>query len=192
MGFHRYSVDARWRIPHFEKMLYDQAQLVLAYLEAGQATGDRRFLDVAGETLAYVFRDLTGPEGAFFSAEDADSVEPGRAVDGDAPKSEGAFYLWTQPELEALLQADAAVTVLRYGVESGTANAVQDPTGEAAGPETSCTRRARWTRLSRLAGQPAGPVRAALGRALDRLREARGRPAAPAPRRQGADGLETA
>ncbi len=174
-GFHRYSVDARWRIPHFEKMLYDQAQLVLAYLEAGQATGDRSFLDVAGETLAYVSRDLTGPEGAFFSAEDADSVEPGRAVDGDAPKSEGAFYLWTQPELEELLEEDAAVTVLRYGVEAG-GNAVQDPTGELQGRNQLYAARS-VDEVSRLAGRPAEQVRAALGRALDRLRDARaGRP----------------
>ena len=172
-GFHRYSVDARWRIPHFEKMLYDQAQLVLAYLEAGQATGDRSFLDVAGETLAYVSRDLTGPEGAFFSAEDADSVEPGRAADGDAPRSEGAFYLWTQAELEELLVEDAAVTVLRYGVEAG-GNAVQDPTGELQGRNQLYAARS-VDEVSKLAGQPAGQVRAALGRALDRLREARAR-----------------
>ncbi len=174
-GFHRYSVDARWRIPHFEKMLYDQAQLVLAYLEAGQATGDRSLLDVAGETLAYVSRDLTGPEGAFFSAEDADSVEPGRTADGDAPKSEGAFYLWTQPELEELLGDDAAVTVLRYGVEAG-GNAVQDPTGELQGRNQLYAARP-VDEVSKLAGQPAGQVRDALGRALDRLRAARaGRP----------------
>ena len=174
-GFHRYSVDARWRIPHFEKMLYDQAQLVLAYLEAGQATGDRGFLDVAGETLAYVSRDLTGPEGAFLSAEDADSVEPGRAADGDAPKAEGAFYLWTQPELEELLEEDAAVTVLRYGVEAG-GNAVQDPTGELQGRNQLYAARS-VDEVSKLAGRPAEQVRAALGRALDRLREARaGRP----------------
>ena len=174
-GFHRYSVDARWRIPHFEKMLYDQAQLVLAYLEAGQATGDRSFLDVAADTLAYVSRDLTGPEGAFFSAEDADSVEPGRAADGDAPRSEGAFYLWTQPELEELLGEDAAVAVLRYGVESG-GNAVQDPTGELRDRNQLYAARS-VDEVSKLAGQPVDQVRTALGRALDRLREARaGRP----------------
>ena len=174
-GFHRYSVDARWRIPHFEKMLYDQAQLVLAYLEAGQATGDRSFLDVAGETLAYVSRDLTAPEGAFFSAEDADSVEPGRAADGDAPRSEGAFYLWTQAELEELLGDDAGVTALRYGVEAG-GNAVQDPTGELQGRNQLYAARP-VDEVSTLAGQPADRVRTALGRALDRLRAARaGRP----------------
>ena len=75
-GFHRYSVDAEWRVPHFEKMLYDQAQLTLAYLEAAQATGEDFYATVAEDTLTYVMRDLTGPDGAFYSAEDADSVPP--------------------------------------------------------------------------------------------------------------------
>jgi uncharacterized protein len=84
-GFHRYSVDARWRVPHFEKMLYDQAQLVLAYLDAAQATGDRGFIDVAEDTLRYVQREMTSDEGAFFSAEDADSLPP------DAPPGAPTF-----------------------------------------------------------------------------------------------------
>ena len=78
-GFHRYSVDAEWRVPHFEKMLYDQAQLVLAYLEAAQASGDRFYADVAEDTLQYVLRDMTDQGGGFYSAEDADSVQIGRA-----------------------------------------------------------------------------------------------------------------
>src|SRR5581483_10179535 len=78
-GFHRYSVDGNWRVPHFEKMLYDQAQLVLAYLEAAQASGDAFFADVAADTLEYVVRDLGDPDGAFYSAEDADSVPPEHA-----------------------------------------------------------------------------------------------------------------
>src|SRR5206468_12782349 len=71
-GFHRYSVDAAWRVPHFEKMLYDQAQLVLAYVEGAQASDDRSFLDIAEDTLAYVMREMTDPAGGFHSAEDAD------------------------------------------------------------------------------------------------------------------------
>ena len=78
-GFHRYSVDAEWRVPHFEKMLYDQAQLVLAYLEAAQATGDDFYATVAEDTLDYVLRDMTDPDGGFYSAEDADSVPPEQA-----------------------------------------------------------------------------------------------------------------
>ena len=75
-GFHRYSVDAAWRVPHFEKMLYDQAQLVLAFVEAGQASGDPFFLEVAEDTLLYVLREMTDPDGGFYCAEDADSVPP--------------------------------------------------------------------------------------------------------------------
>lgn len=131
-GFHRYAVDARWRIPHFEKMLYDQAQLALACLEAGQAARDTEFVDVAGQVLAYVRRDLTGPEGGFLSAEDADSLEAGQDAGGRAEKREGAFYLWTQQDLEELLGDDASVVARRYGVEAA-GNAVQDPTGELAG-----------------------------------------------------------
>src|SRR5204863_9049554 len=92
-GFHRYSVDAAWRVPHFEKMLYDQAQLVLAYVEAAQASGDPSFLDVAEDTLNYVVREMTDAGGGFFSAEDADSVPPEHASDRQPHKSEGAFYL---------------------------------------------------------------------------------------------------
>ena len=131
-GFHRYSVDAAWRIPHFEKMLYDQAQLTLAYLEAGQLTGDVRFFDVADDTLAYVARELTGVEGGFLSAQDADSLS---FEDVDRPGStstEGAFYVWTSDELDAILGSDAALIARRYGVEAA-GNAPEDPTGEFVG-----------------------------------------------------------
>ncbi len=128
-GFHRYSVDAEWRVPHFEKMLYDQAQLVLAYLEAGQASGDEYYGAVAEDTLAYVARDLTSPDGAFYSAEDADSLVPG----GDAhEKREGAFYVWSSGELTRLLGDEAAIVAKRFGVEP-QGNALADPQGEFAG-----------------------------------------------------------
>lgn len=94
-GFHRYSVDRSWRLPHFEKMLYDQAMLALAYLEAAQATGNEFFALTAREVLEYVLRDLQSPEGAFFSAEDADS-EGG----------EGAFYTWEWRELESIFTVE--------------------------------------------------------------------------------------
>jgi len=94
-GFHRYSTDARWLVPHFEKMLYDQALLVLAFTEAFQVTGDRFYERVVRETLAYVDREMTSPEGAFFSAQDADT-------EGE----EGGYYLWTRAELEELLDPD--------------------------------------------------------------------------------------
>jgi uncharacterized protein YyaL (SSP411 family) len=129
-GFHRYSVDDAWRVPHFEKMLYDQAQLVLAYLEAAQATGDRFFAQVAEDTLQYVGRELTHPEGGFYSAEDADSLPAG--APGDAHKVEGAFYTWSAGELRDLLGDDAPIVAARFGVEEG-GNAPFDPHGEFTG-----------------------------------------------------------
>jgi len=97
-GFHRYSTDAQWHVPHFEKMLYDQALLVMAYTEAYQATHNPEFRNTAEETISYVIHNLTSPEGAFFSAEDADS-----------PGGEGAFYLWTMNEIEDVLGRDDAL-----------------------------------------------------------------------------------
>ena len=96
-GFHRYTVDARWLVPHFEKMLYDNALLASAYLQAHLCTGDGEFLAVAEKTLAYMLGDLRAPEGGFYSARDADS-------EGE----EGLFYLWTADEIDALLDPDAA------------------------------------------------------------------------------------
>jgi uncharacterized protein YyaL (SSP411 family) len=129
-GFHRYSVDARWFVPHFEKMLYDQAQLAVAYLEAYQVTGDGFFSAVARSVLDYVLRDLGSPEGGFYSAEDADS-----AIDPAKPevKAEGAFYVWSRGEIEALLGAAASERFCQvYGVEAA-GNVTNDPHGEFAG-----------------------------------------------------------
>jgi hypothetical protein len=137
-GFHRYSVDAEWRVPHFEKMLYDQAQLTLAYLEGGQASGDSFFLDVAADTLRYVLRDMTEPAGGFYSAEDADSIPPEEAGDpeGNRParleKKEGAFYVWTDAEVAALVGPDIDVVRRGFGLESA-GNAPHDPHGEFTG-----------------------------------------------------------
>jgi uncharacterized protein len=131
-GFHRYSVDAAWRVPHFEKMLYDQAQLVLAFVEGAQVSGDPFYLEIAEDTLQYVLREMTDPGGGFYSAEDADSVPPEDAGSPAAHKKEGAFYLWRADELDALLEADAAVAKLRFGVEPD-GNAPQDPQQEFTG-----------------------------------------------------------
>jgi uncharacterized protein YyaL (SSP411 family) len=131
-GFHRYSVDAMWRVPHFEKMLYDQAQLTLAYVEAAQASGDPFFLEVAEDTLHYVMREMTGSGGAFYSAEDADSVPPEHAANPAAHKMEGAFYLWTSAEIDELFGQAAPIVKRRFGIaESG--NAPADPQGEFVG-----------------------------------------------------------
>jgi len=108
-GFHRYSVDERWRVPHFEKMLYDQAQLLDAYVEAFQISGEQRFAEVAREVANYVVQELVEVGGGFHSAEDADSE--GR---------EGAFYVWSEDELRAVLgQERAAWFASRFGCEEG-------------------------------------------------------------------------
>jgi len=118
-GFHRYSTDAVWLVPHFEKMLYDQALLTLAYVEAYQITGAGKFRLTAKETIDYLIRDLSSPEGGFYSAQDADT-------EGE----EGKFYLWTMDEvLDTLSPADADLAVHIYGlkpegnfIESGKPN----------------------------------------------------------------------
>jgi uncharacterized protein YyaL (SSP411 family) len=129
-GFHRYSVDALWRVPHFEKMLYDQAQLASAYLDAYQITGDLRYEAIARDTLDYVRRDLTDPAGGFYSAEDADSLTEA----GGREKAEGAFYVWTKKEIDAALGEDAELFDYQYGVEEdGNAAEGSDPQGEFRG-----------------------------------------------------------
>ncbi len=115
-GFHRYSVDGDWRVPHFEKMLYDQAQITLACLEAAQAGDDPFFAQIAEDTLQYVRRDMADPGGGFFSAEDADSVPHEHRDEADAHKVEGAFYVWTAAEIKKHLGADSAIFESRYGI----------------------------------------------------------------------------
>ncbi|MBZ0273375.1 thioredoxin domain-containing protein [bacterium] len=107
-GFHRYSVDEAWLVPHFEKMLYDNALLLAAYLEGWQTTGDPDFERVAREIVQYVARDMTSPEGAFYSATDADSVTP------DGHMEEGWFFTWTPDELADALGGERAGIVSRY------------------------------------------------------------------------------
>jgi uncharacterized protein YyaL (SSP411 family) len=110
-GFHRYATDRRWLIPHFEKMLYDNALLAVVYLEAWQATGREDFARVVRETLDYVAREMTSPGGGFYSATDADSTTP------EGESEEGWFFTWTPDEIESVLGADAARSVAAwYGV----------------------------------------------------------------------------
>jgi len=129
-GFHRYSVDRYWHVPHFEKMLYDQAQLASAYLDAFQIGQDRQYADVARDILDYVARDMTSKEGGFFSAEDADSLfEHGKPEHG-----EGAFYVWTEKQIDDALGADAAVCKFHFGVQPhGNAPEGSDPQDEFRG-----------------------------------------------------------
>ena len=121
-GFHRYSTDRQWHLPHFEKMLYDQATLALAYLEGHQATERADFAQTARDVFTYVLRDLRAPEGAFYSAEDADS-------EGE----EGRFYVWTEVEIRDVLDDDEAAFVIdAFGVHP-EGNYREEATGEETG-----------------------------------------------------------
>ena len=179
-GFHRYSVDARWFVPHFEKMLYDQAQLAISYLEAFQITGDASYAATARGILDYVLRDMRDPGGAFYSAEDADSV-----IDPAHPeeKGEGAFYIWTQSEIEAAVGQPAAEWFChRYGVLPD-GNVANDPHHEFTGKNILYQahpverRRAASAAIARSRAQAAGGARPAR---------------AAAPRRQSPHRLERA
>ncbi|HJV22259.1 MAG TPA: thioredoxin domain-containing protein [Holophagaceae bacterium] len=127
-GFARYSVDGKWLVPHFEKMLYDNAQLVCCYLAAYQKFGETRYAEIARETLDYLLRDMRDPSGGFHSAEDADS-------EGE----EGRFYVFTPAQVEDVLQGDAAAFCAAFGItpegnfEHGTSvlhRYSRDPKGE--------------------------------------------------------------
>ncbi|HSR68416.1 MAG TPA: thioredoxin domain-containing protein [Acidobacteriota bacterium] len=125
-GFHRYSTDARWFLPHFEKMLYDQAQLAQAYLDAYQVSRDPLMAETARGTLDYVLSRMRSPQGAFYSAEDADSPVPGNPDE----ESEGAFYLWKLSEIEEVVgEEGAALFAAAYGVQAD-GNVESDPSGE--------------------------------------------------------------
>jgi uncharacterized protein len=169
-GFHRYSVDAEWRVPHFEKMLYDQAQLALAYLEAAQITGDRFYAAVARDTLAYVQREMTDPAGGFYSAEDADSVPSEHVGALSAHKVEGAFYVWTADEIAALGD-DAAITAAHYGVKPD-GNAPSDPQGEFVGKNLLYVARS-LDEVATLTSTTPADVEQALARAHVRLYQTR-------------------
>jgi len=150
-GFHRYSVDRYWHVPHFEKMLYDQAQLAVAHLDAFQITRDPAFEAVARDILDYVARDMTSKEGGFFSAEDADSPVPVAAVSdrrvelGHLPEpgaqraplqktAEGAFYIWTKKEIDDALGDAGEIFDFHYGVQPhGNAPEGSDPHDEFRG-----------------------------------------------------------
>lgn len=140
-GFHRYATDQRWQVPHFEKMLYDQAMLVKTYLEAWQISKSELYAQVARGTCDYILRDMQHHAGGFYSAEDADSVEPEELTGNPvAPghahnqgRKEGAFYLWRYAEIERVLgENDAAIFNYHYGIERD-GNALADPHGEFAG-----------------------------------------------------------
>lgn len=123
-GFHRYSVDSQWRVPHFEKMLYDQSQIIITLINTYQLTGKHIFLDNAVRTVDYVLSRLKNPKGGFYSAEDAES-----AIDADEPgiKQEGNYYLFTVDELNnALTSKELAAAKIYYGLDE-TGNTISDP-----------------------------------------------------------------
>ena len=121
-GFHRYSTDREWRVPHFEKMLYDQALLTIAYIDAYLVTGNEAYALTAKQTLEYLLRDMKDTGGGFYSAEDADS-------EGE----EGKFYLWTEDEVRKLLEErEAEAFVAAYNIEAG-GNYLEEATGSRTG-----------------------------------------------------------
>ncbi len=174
-GFHRYSVDERWFVPHFEKMLYDQGQLAISYLNAYQLTRDPQYADTARGIFDYVLRDMLDPAGGFYSAEDADSVidpaEPDR-------KGEGAFYIWSAQELRDLLGSPAAEWFChRFGVaEDG--NVSNDPHQEFVG-RNILYRAATVEETAEQFARPVEEVRAALEKAAATLLEARSKRVRP-------------
>jgi uncharacterized protein YyaL (SSP411 family) len=158
-GFHRYSTDARWLVPHFEKMLYDNALLSQAYLEAYQATGEPFYRTVVEETLAWVQREMTSPEGGFYSTLDADS-------EGE----EGKFYVWTRGEVEAALGPELA----------GVFCSVYDVSDAGNWEGRNILNRARpLAQDARLLRLPEDELRARLAEAKRRLLEVRARRVRP-------------
>ncbi len=168
-GFHRYSVDERWFVPHFEKMLYDQAQLATSNLEAFQITGDPKYGETARRIFDYVLRDMADPAGGFYSAEDADSV-----IDPEEPdlKGEGAFYIWTAEEIRALVPAPFdAWFGYRYGIAE-TGNVASDPHGEFTG-KNILYQAATIEETAEQFGKPVEEIQAGLEEASRILLEAR-------------------
>ncbi|QMU62356.1 MAG: DUF255 domain-containing protein [Gammaproteobacteria bacterium] len=115
-GFHRYSTDKEWLVPHFEKMLYDNALLSMAYLEAYQLTGNESFLQITKEILRYIERDMSSPNGAFYSATDADSL-----VDNHR-REEGYFFTWSENELDQALDKETSIIVKSYFATTNNGN----------------------------------------------------------------------
>ena len=183
-GYHRYAVDATWFVPHFEKMLYDQAQIALNCLDARQATGDERFGWMARDIFDYVRAELTSPQGGFFTAEDADSQGTGDrgqgtgdGKQGTGDSVEGAFYVWSAAELRGVLGEDAGLIVAHFGVlDEGNVPSALDPHGEFRGKNILVQRRSlvETAKIFSLAPEAANER---IGAALERLKRARaGRP----------------
>lgn len=177
-GFHRYSVDDRWQVPHFEKMLYDQAQLASAYVETSAVTRDQRLAWVARECLDYVRRDLSHPDGGFYAGEDADSLpvqspRSGAAPAVEATPVEGAFYGWDYDELRNLAGEAFAWVEPLYGLRpEGNVPPQHDPHGELKGRNILCQRQPLAT-VAESVGLAPETCAEALAGLLERLRDRR-------------------
>ena len=169
-GFHRYSVDRFWHVPHFEKMLYDQAQLAGSYLDAFQITRDPAEEKVARDILDYVRRDMTDKGGGFYSAEDADSL----IAHGQPEHAEGAFYVWKKVAIDAALGRPAAKIFNHvYGVEAkGNAPAGSDPMEEFKGANILIQRHSPAA-AAKFFKQPAAEIAASLAVSKKKLLELR-------------------
>jgi len=165
-GFHRYSVDAQWLVPHFEKMLYDNVLLARVYLETFQATGEPFYRRIAEETLDYLVREMCHPEGGFFSTQDADSLPTPESPQ----KHEGAFFVWTPAELRDALGSDAMVFAALYDVTDA---------GNFEGKNILHVQRSPAA-VARVTGLPIDRVEAIAARGRRILFEARSRRPAPA------------
>jgi uncharacterized protein YyaL (SSP411 family) len=170
-GFHRYSVDRVWHVPHYEKMLYDQAQLVNAYLEAAQLSNDALCTSAARSTLDYVLSQMRDLTSGFHSAEDADSL----FGEGKPEHGEGVFYVWTKAEIDALLGKDAPLFNAVYGVEeAGNSPKGSDPHGELVGKNT-LVRRLSPAEAARQSGRDESVTEALLSRCRETLLRERAR-----------------
>jgi uncharacterized protein YyaL (SSP411 family) len=163
LGFHRYSTDKEWLVPHFEKMLYDQAMLALAYLETYQATGNTTYSDTANEIFTYVLRDMRSPEGGFFSAEDADSEG-----------KEGKFYLWTEQEIREILPPDEANLIVRAFHVERNGNFREEASGKTLGDNILYTGKSLADIASEM-NLPLEELKKKIDSARHRLFEVRGR-----------------
>ncbi|MCS7066642.1 MAG: thioredoxin domain-containing protein, partial [Fimbriimonadales bacterium] len=167
-GFHRYATDVHWLVPHFEKMLYDNAQLAWAYTRAYTLTGDPEYADVAHNTLQWMIREMRTDEGAFASALDADS-----------PDGEGAFYTWTQDEIYGALDAETAALVCTIYNVQPEGNYREEATGRQTG-RNILHRRDSLSEIAQSLGLGYEELRERLQDARTQLLEVRARRPAPA------------
>ena len=171
-GFHRYSTDQQWLLPHFEKMLYDQAMLVMAYAEGYQVFGKEAYAETVRQTIEYVTRDLRDSTGAFYSAEDADSETDTGAME------EGAFYVWSIDEVREVLDDDRADLVIDVFNLQPAGNYLEEATGEKTGKNILHLNEP-LPAVAAERGMDAAALREQIDAARDRLfrrREARPRP----------------